>query len=201
MGEVRQCSMILMDASPLIYLSKAQCLKLLLHFSTSIYVPDEVYFECAGRWFEPYCGYGEPPDDAIGIFELFETYKDRIFITETQLGSDLKKRRLAGEKVEIQNAGEMTAVSLFERRREIIGTREPVLVIFEDTEVPLRFAAKDVHLMSTFALFVAMEKAGYIASAQNIFESIPEEARLSNMALDESIRGDTSYGKLLQLKK
>ena len=81
----------------------------------------------------------------------------------------------------------MTAVSLFDRRREITGDRAPVLVIFEDTEVPFRFAGKDVHLMSTFALFVAMEKAGYIESAQDAFESIPANSRPSHVALDESI--------------
>jgi len=196
--DARQCNMILMDASPLIYLAKADCLDLLLNFSKCIYVPDEVYFECAGRWFEPYAGYGEPPDDAIDISKFVKVNGEKIIIKETQLGADLKKRRLAGEQVEIQNAGEMTALSLFDRRKEITGGREPVLLIFEDTEVPLRFASKDVHLMSTFALFVAMELAGYIRSAQAAFESIPEGARPSNRSVDESIRGDTSYGQLLQ---
>jgi hypothetical protein len=200
MGEIRQCNMILMDASPFIYLSKAHCLELLLNFANAIYIPDEVYFECAGRWCAPYSGYGEPPADAIQISKFVQTNKDRIFIKETQLGADLKKRRLAGEKVEIQNAGEMTAVSLFDRRREFTGGREPVLVIFEDTEVPLRFAGKDVHLMSTFALFVAMEKAGYIACAQDAFESIPCGSRPSNIVVDESIQGDTRYSKLLRPK-
>jgi len=41
--------------------------------------------------------------------------------------------------------------------------------------------------MSTFALFVAMEKAGYIESAQDAFESIPANSRPSHVALDESI--------------
>ena len=200
MNEIRQCNMILMDASPLIYLSKVHCLDLLLNFAKSIYVPDEVYFECAGRWFEPYSGYGNPPDDAIQINDFVNANKSRILIKETQLGYDLGKRRLSGEKVEIQNAGEMTAVSLFNRRREITGGRDPVLVIFEDTEVPMRFASKDVHLMSTFSLLVAMEKAGYLASAQQTFESIPDGYRPSNTSFDESIYGDTSYSELLRTK-
>lgn len=197
MGEVRQCDMILMDASPLIYLAKANCLGLLLNFAKHVYVADEVYFECAGRWFDPYAGYGEPPQDAIQIAEFVKVNKNRIVIKDTQLGAELKKRRLVGERVEIQNAGEMAASSLFDRRREITGGRKPVLVIFEDTEVPLRFVGKDVHLMSTFALFVAMEKAGYLKSAQDAFESIPNDSRPSDIPVDESISGDTSYGTLL----
>lgn len=197
MAEKRQCDMILMDASPLIYLAKADCLELLLNFAKRIYVSDEVYFECAGRWYDPYVGNGEPPRDAIQIAEFVQANSENIIIKDTQLGSQLKKDRLAGGKVEIQNAGEMSARSLFDRRREITGGRAPVLVIFEDTEVPLRFAGKDVHLMSTFALFLAMEIAGYINSAQEIFDSIPGGFQPSNTHIDESVFGDTTYSDLL----
>lgn len=197
MLESRQCDMILMDASPLIYLSKAKCLGLLLNFARCIYVADEVYFECAGRWFKPFSSEGDAPQDAIQIAEFVQSNQDRVRVTETQLGRQLQKNRLAGERVEIQNAGEMAAVSLFDRRREITGGRAPVLVIFEDTEVPLRFANKDVHLMTTFALFVAMEKAGYIDSALTAFESIPKGSRPSNSPVDESVFGGTTYSTLL----
>lgn len=186
-----------MDASPLIYLAKANCLDLLLHFAKRIYVSDEIYFECAGRWFEPYVESGEPPPDAIQIAEFVSANRHKIVITDTQLGDQLKKDRLAGGKVNIQNAGEMSARSLFDRRREITGGRAPVLVIFEDTEVPIRFAGIDVHLMSTYALFVAMEVAGYIHSAQGVFDSIAAGSRPSDTPIDDSIFGDTSYTDLL----
>jgi hypothetical protein len=195
-AEVRQCDMILMDASPLIYLAKANCLDLLLNFAKCIYVSDEIYFECAGRWFEPYVGNGEPPPDAIKIAEFIHA-NSQIIIKNTQLGDQLKTDRLAGGKVDIQNAGEMSARSLFDRRREITGGRAPVLVIFEDTEVPIRFAGVDVHLMSTYALFVAMEVAGYINSAQGVFDLIPEGSQPSDAPIDDSIFGDTSYTDLL----
>ncbi|MBV5299120.1 MAG: hypothetical protein JZU64_13565 [Rhodoferax sp.] len=197
MAELRQCDMILMDASPLIYLAKASCLGLLLKFAKCVYVADEVYFECAGRWFAPYSGYGEPPPDAIEIAGFVQANQDRMVLKDTQLGVVLRQRRLAGEKVEIQNAGEMAAGSLFDRRREITGGRSPVLVIFEDTEVPWRLANKDVHLMSTFALLVAMEKAGYLKSAQSAFDAISAGSRPSRVAVDESVFGDTTYSQLL----
>jgi hypothetical protein len=200
MVEARQCDMIMMDASPIIYLAKANCLELLLHFAKRVYVSDEVYFECAGRWFDPYARHGEPPMDAIQIAAFVHSNAERIIVKDTQLGSQLKKDRLAGAKVEIQNAGEMASRSLFDRRREITGGRSPVLVIFEDTEVPIRFAGQDVHLMSTFALFLAMEKAGYIACAQDVFDSIPGGSRPSNFPIDESVVGDTTYNDLLPPK-
>ena len=197
MAEERQCDMLLMDASPLIYLAKANCLELLLNFVKHVYVSDEVYFECAGRWFKPYTGNGEPPLDAIQIAKFVHANSEKVIVTDTQLGSQLKKDRLAGGKVDIQNAGEMSARSLFDRRREITGGRAPVLVIFEDTEVPLRFAGQDVHLMSTFALLLAMEMTGYINSAQEIFDSIPKGLQPSNAHIDESVFGDTTYSDLL----
>lgn len=200
MAEERQCDMILMDASPLIYLAKADCLELMLNFAKRVYVSDEVYFECAGRWFDPYVGNGEPPSDAIRIAEFVHANSEKIIIKDTQLGSQLKKDRLAGGKVEIQNAGEMSARSLFDRRREISGGCSPVLVIFEDTEVPLRFAGSDVHLMSTFALLLAMEIAGYINSAQEIFDLIPAGFQPSNIPIDESVIGGTTYSDLLPLR-
>jgi hypothetical protein len=189
MVEPRQCDMILMDASPLIYLAKANCLELLLHFAKRVYVSDEVYFECAGRWHDPYAQGGEPPPDATQIAAFVHSNSEKIIVKDTQLGSQLQKDRLAGAKVEIQNAGEMASRSLFDRRREITGGRSPVLVIFEDTEVPLGFAGQDVPLMSTFALFLAMQKAGYIASAQDVFDSIPKGFRPSDLPIDESVFG------------
>lgn len=201
MVELRQCDMILMDASPLIYLAKARHLDLLLNFASHIYVADEVYFECAERWLKPFVTDGDAPQDAIQIAEFIRANEKNISVKETQLGQQLRKLRLANEKVDIQNAGEMAAVSLFDRRREITGGRDPVLVIFEDTEVPLRFANKDVHLMTTFALFVAMERAGYIESALDAFESIPKGSRPSEIVVDKSIMGDTTYRKLLSPRR
>lgn len=61
MAEARQCDMIFMDVSPFIYLTNANGLELLLNYAKRVYIPDEGYFECAGRWFPPYKGNGEPP--------------------------------------------------------------------------------------------------------------------------------------------
>lgn len=196
-GSLRQCDMILMDSSPLIYLAKAGCLNLLLHFARRIYVPDEVYFESAGRWFDPYLANVPPPADAVQIRDFMRVNADRFQTVQTQLGFVLQRDRLAGLPVDVANAGEMAAVSVFERRRELTGLREPVLVIFEDSEVPLRFANKDVHLLSTFALFLVMEKAGYLVSAQAAFNTIPAGERPSRLPVDVSVVGDTSYVGLI----
>ena len=60
-----------------------------------------------------------------------------------------------------------------DRRRELTGDRLPVLLVLEDSEVPLIFAQKDVHFLSTYALLVAMELAGHLPSAQIAFHRIP----------------------------
>lgn len=194
---LRQCDMILMDSSPLIYLAKARRLDLLLKVSSRIYVPDEVYYEAAGRWYAPYVPTDNPPADAELIKDFMSENHDRCQIVPTQLGSLLQRDRLAGIATEMHNAGEMAAVSVYERRKELTGNRAPVLVIFEDTEIPVRLANKDVHLLSTFGFFVAMEKAGYLASALHAYDAIAAGYRPSAIAVDKSVRGDTSYSDLV----
>lgn len=195
--KLRQCDMILMDSSPLIYLAKAGCLDLLLKISRRIYIPDEVYYEAAGRWYAPYASPDSPPADAELIKNFMSENHDRFQIVPTQLGALLQRDRLAGAATEMDNAGEMAAVSVYERRKELTGARAPVLVIFEDTEIPVRLANKDVHLLSTFGFFVVMEKAGYLVSAQKAFDAIPAGHRQSAIAVDASVRGDTSYSDLV----
>lgn len=200
LGRLRACDMILMDSSLLIYLAKAGCLDLLLKFSARIFVPDEVYFEAAGRWFENDRAASEPPPpaDARLIFDFISGNPDRFQIVATQLGGMLAQQRRSGQHHVLDNAGEMAAVSVYERRRELTGDRNPVLVVFEDTEVPLRFAQKDTHLLSAYGLLVAMELAGHLPSAQQAFDRIPATERPSNVPFDRSVRGDSEYRTLIE---
>ncbi len=197
----RRCDMILMDASPLIYLAKASCLGLLLHFSARIFMADEVYFEAAGRWFGPDPApqrSGTPPADASDIARFIAEHADNFQIVPTQLGTMLAQQRRAGLAPKIDNAGEMAAASVYDRRRELTGDRLPVLLIFEDTEIPLRFAQRDVHLLSTYGLLLAMELTGHLPSAQEAFERIPAGERPSNIAADQSMHGDSEYRSLIE---
>ena len=200
--QMRACDIILMDSSPLIYLAKAGVLDLLLRFEARIFIPDEVYFEATGRWFGPApdtLPQKQPaPADAADIFSFISKNADRFQIVETQLGSMMAQQRRAGIDPKIDNAGEMAAASVYDRRRELTGDRLPVLVVFEDTEVPLRFAQKDVHLLCTFGLLVAMEAAGHLPSAQEAFDRIPVDERPSNVSVDISISGDTEYRSLIE---
>ena len=198
---VRTCDMVLMDSSPLIYLAKADCLHLLLKFGARIFVPDEVYFEAAGRWLGPNPSptqTGSPPDDARAIARFIADNGEHFQVVDTQLGTLLAQQRRNGLDPKIDNAGEMAAASVFDRRRELTGDRLPVLLVFEDTEVPLIFAQKDVHLLSTYALLVAMEMAGHLPSAQGAFENIPAGQRPAKKVVDQSVRGDTEYRSMIK---
>lgn len=200
-GGVRTCDMVLMDSSPLIYLAKADCLHLLLKFEARIFMPDEVYFEAAGRWLEPDPAPNldaSPPKDALVIARFIADNAEHFQIVETQLGSLLAQQRRSGLDPKIDNAGEMAAASVFDRRRELTGDRLPVLLVFEDTEVPLIFAQKDVHLLSTYALLLAMEFAGHLPSARAAFERIPTGERPAAKRTDKSVRGDTEYRSMIK---
>lgn len=200
-GGVRACDMVLMDSSPLIYLAKADCLHLLLKFEARVFIPDEVYFEAAGRWLGPDPSpklTEHPPKDALDIARFIADNAEHFQIVETQLGALLAQQRRNGLDPKIDNAGEMAAASVFDRRRELTGDRLPVLLVFEDSEVPLIFAQKDVHLLSTYALLVAMELAGHLPSAQAAFERIPAGQRPSTKAIDKSVRGGSEYRSMLK---
>lgn len=178
-----------MDSSPLIYLAKADCLHLLLKFQARIFIPDEVYFEAAGRWLgpDPEPKLTEsPPKDATDRAAFIADNAEHFQVVATQLGSLLAQQRRNGLNPKIDNAGEMAAASVFDRRRELTGDRLPVLLVFEDSEVPLIFAQKDVHLLSTYALLVAMEMAGHWPSAQIAFDRIPAGQRPSRKVIDQS---------------
>lgn len=191
----RACGMILMDSSPLIYLAKADCLALLLHFNAVLFVPDEVYFEAAGRWFGPNAtdAAATAPADAKVVFDFIVAHPQVFQIVETQLGELLRLQRATGVSVNMTNAGEMAAVSVYERRKELTGGRQPVLVIYEDSELPHRLRAKDAHVLSTYALLLTMEKAGHLPSAAAAFNRIAPGSRPSNLPFDHSIKGDTVY--------
>ena len=191
----RVCDMILMDSSPLIYLAKADCLDLLLHFEALIFVPDEVYFEATGRWFGPHAidAAAAAPPDAKVVFDFINTHPQVFQIIVTQLGELLRQQRATGAAVQMTNAGEMAAVSVYERRKELTDGRRPVLMIYEDSEVPHRLRGKDVHVLSTYALMLAMEKAGHLPSAAAAFNRIAPGSRPSHSPFDDSIPGDTVY--------
>lgn len=193
--------MVLMDSSPLIYLAKADCLHLLLKIGARIFVPDEVYFEAAGRWLEPDPEpklTESPPKDATDIAAFIADNAEHFQVVATQLGSLLAQQRRNGLNPKIDNAGEMAAASVFDRRRELTGDRLPVLLVFEDSEVPLIFAQKDVHLLSTYAFLVAMEMAGHLPSAQIAFDRIPVGQRPAKKVVDQSVRGDTEYRSMIK---
>ncbi len=198
---VRTCDMVLMDSSPLIYLAKADCLHLLLKFGARIFIPDEVYFEAAGRWLGPDpspSSSENPPSDALDIARFVADNAGYFQVVETQLGALLAQQRRGGLDPKIDNAGEMAAASVFDRRRELTGDRLPVLLVFEDTEVPLIFAQKDVHLLSTYALLLAMELAGHLPSAQAAFDRIPAGQRPSTKVIDKPVRGGSEYRSMLE---
>lgn len=195
--------MVLMDSSPLIYLAKADCLHLLLKFGARIFIPDEVYFEAVGRWMGPNPSpvqTEDPPSDALDIARFVADNAGHFQVVDTQLGTLLAQQRRSGFDPKIDNAGEMAAASVFDRRRELTGDRLPVLLVFEDTEVPLIFAQKDVHLLSTYALLVAMELAGHLPSAQAAFERIPAGQRPSKKVIDQSVRGSSEYASKIEPK-
>jgi hypothetical protein len=198
----RRCDMIIMDASPLIYLAKAAALETLLHFNRRIFIADEVYHEACGRWLGADAASGlQTPACAVRIWELIESHPQHFVIVPTQLGELLREARKGGKDRVMHNAGEYTSATLYDNRLELTGSSKPVLVVYEDAELPRQFKSKDVHLLSTYGLMVALEQEGLVDSADALYEAIPQGERPARKVTDESNSGDTEYRSRLRPRK
>ena len=199
----RECAIIVMDSTPLIDLARIGQLDLFLAFDLPIFVADEVYYECIDKYRDIH---GAQPEDARLIKEWVSANSKMVHVVETQLGQTLAAARRAGTYKDAPNYGEMAAAQVYDQRRELneksrAPTLAPVLLIYDDADVPaLHFGSKDVHVLSTYGVLVALERHGSISSADVLWSHIPEKQRgleasdKKNLEpRDESQRGDTTY--------
>lgn len=203
MKRKRECAIILMDSTPLIDLAQVGQLNLLLAFDLPIYIADEVYYECVQKYRDIH---GSEPADSLAIKDWVAKNSGRVFVKETLLGQTLADARRNNTYRDAPNYGEMAAAQLYDERRRFNQAHggaplAPVLLIFDDADVPsMHFVGRDVHILSTYGLLVAVEKQGLIPSADDLWNRIPDKQRGVGIGdkkhiepRDESARGDTVY--------
>lgn len=161
---MRQTKVLLPDAGPLFSLASIDALDLLLKLDIPIRLTDYVAWEATrsgsetaqriARWIE-----GNP-----GIIE----------VVETEVGADRIRKEKAGIADRRKDVGED---SVFEAvKNEYMGAG-PFVFLFEDEkmlrQVGISFFDKyPVHLMTTFAWLVALERRGVIPDADAVFADI-----------------------------
>lgn len=159
----RRCTLVIPDAGPFNSLWVADELPLFLKLDMSIVVVDAVYDELT-RDPENYA-----KDREVKAF--IDANQPPFRIEETETGPrerDKRREGLAPRK----NAGEVAIVDFMsDGLDKYLGASEPVLVVFEDADVPgVRFFRKppNLHLLSTVGLLRGLERVGIISSANAI---------------------------------
>jgi hypothetical protein len=184
---MKRVVLIIPDAGPLISLGKAKNLEILLKLDLPIYIIDQVYFEVTR----------EPSfEDAQIIKQFVESYPQRVTIIETQVGHLARMEREANPKARQNQLGDAAITDFLTNQLDkLVNPSEPVLLLFEDSDlirmnVVLR---ANVHLLSTKALLIGMEKIGLIDSEAAVWETIIASGRIPcNEVIDQP--APASYG-------
>lgn len=200
---MRKCSILLMDAAPIIFLAKLGKLELLLEFHIPIFVPREVAFEACEK--QAFLEQREQNEEELLIANFFSYQEslNNLFVIRTIVCDAAEAARKNNPAYNKKGLGETAANSLFLNREEY-GVNGPALLMYEDANVRnVVFANDDVHFLTTYSMLVAMEEHGRIDSADldwdilsNIYEQMNEQP-LEKHFVDESKNGDTEYETLL----
>jgi hypothetical protein len=164
-------SVLLPDAGPLFTLAAAEALDLLGAAELDVVLTDEVAFEATRN---------EASTAASRIRTWLATKPPYLRTVETEIGAVARVARAQG--LEPRDLGEESLLNAI--RMGSVGPG-PYLVLFEDTRLidPQFFGPRPVHLVSTRAFLVGLERAGAIASADEVWERARRFGRNANPAI------------------
>lgn len=197
---MRSCTLVIMDAGPLIKLALADQLDLLLCFDLRVYIPDEVYFEAA----EKYAWEHESPPTAdklrLKAWVKAQARAGKVACPPTLVGETAARKRAQGvyqpgQKNHRKNTGELAAHDFFNNREDWGHPGEPALLLMDDgpgiEKVTLQNL--DVFILSTYALLVALEEDGQIVSADAVWANIERALNtVEKLKVSKSVRGTSA---------
>lgn len=193
---MRQCCMLIMDAAPIMFLAKLEKLDLLFEFKIPVFMPREVEFEVVGKQARKEGRELNSEEKTIQAFLDKHKKAKRITVVQTIVCKAVEDARKADPMYASRGDGEVAANTLF-LNRDKYGVFGPALLLYEDADVVFR--KDDVHFLTTYSMFVAMEKIGRLKSADDEWEKLNEVYRQKNKNdlakhdVDRSNRGDTEY--------
>jgi hypothetical protein len=163
----KRCTLVIPDAGPFNSLWVANELPLLLKLDMRIVVVDAVYDELTR---DPV---NYPKDREVKAF--IDAHQPPFKIEDTETGRREREKRRDGLRPR-RNAGEVAIVDFMSDGLEkYLTAREPVLVLFEDSDVPgARFFRKppNLHLLSTAGMLRGLERVGVLRSAYDIIQKM-----------------------------
>lgn len=173
----RRVVLVIPDAGPLISLGRADRLDLLLRLRLPIYVVDQVRYEATRQ--------AERFPDARRIDAFLRANADTVHEFATEVGKSAAARRNAGDTGRQRGIGEAAIAEFLARLDEVTGSPDdPVMLLYEDSDIRhSRFVLPgNVHVVSTKALLVGMERRGLIASAEAVWQMIVGSGRMPSPA-------------------
>jgi hypothetical protein len=158
------------DSGPLISLGRADRLVLLLLLDLPIYLVDQVAFEAT---------HDQRHEDAARIGAFIEGNPDRVRVVTTFVGTAAAAARRRAPGTRQRGLGEAAIAEFYSRIDEVVEPDEPVLVLFEDSDVRriTALVRGNVHLLSTWGLLKGMGEVGLIRPAEDIWQAILRAGR------------------------
>ena len=179
---IRSCELIIMDAGPLIKLASIDQLEMLLAFDLLIYIPDEVYFEAAEKF--AWACEAEPRPAAVLLQKWVIKHEVVGSVSRpiTLIGDSAKTKRDNAEysprkKNHRHHTGELAAHDFFNHRDNEGYEERPALILIDDGPAieQTHFNSINVHVLSTYALLIALEQEKRISSAKITWSEIEKK--------------------------
>jgi hypothetical protein len=172
---MKRVALVIPDAGPLISLGKADRLDLLLRLEIPIYLVDQVIFEATRV---------PSYDDAHRITAFIRDNPDRVRVVTTFVGTAAAQARAGDPALPQRGLGEAAIAEFYGRIDEVIDPAEPILILFEDSDVRRinALVRGNVHLLSTKGLLKGMESVGLITSAAEVWDAINRAGRFPSDA-------------------
>lgn len=167
----RRVVLLVPDAGPLISLARIDHLSLLLLLNLPIYLVDQVVHEVTSD---------SRFQDSQRIRAFIEQHAQTVRVFQTAVGQSAAQRRASGETGRQKGQGEASIAEFLARLDEVLDAADdPVLLLYEDSDImKQRFVVPDnVHLLSTRALLLGLERRGQIPSANAIWDAINAAGR------------------------
>jgi len=163
---MRHVALVIADAGPLITLSLADSLDVLLILDLPIYLVDEVVFEVTHR---------KELEDAQRLAEFIRDHPRQVHVVDTYIGKTSAAHRASTSEAKLpQNLGEL-AIQEFASNQldEIIPPEDPILLLFEDRAAKkVRISDPGVHPLTTKSLLLVLEQLHLIESATAIWTKV-----------------------------
>lgn len=184
---MKRCKLVVPDAGPFNSLWVADRLDLLLKLDMQIVVVDVVYHEMTS---DP--SYQKDRD----VKAFIEAHPGSFIIETTESGEAEIEKRRQGAKPK-RNAGDIAITDFLTSDgglRKYIRSDEPVLLLYEDSDMRIINKPPNLHILSTVGLLRGMERVGLLDSADAVIAEMTNPSKPGRRPTDNRVLTDLPDG-------